>query len=66
VLFTTAAALITNLTRALAEGRLDDKLKLYTVPRVLIVDEIGYLPIDTAAAPISSSSSSAGVTSAAR
>ena len=28
------------------EGRLDEKLKLYTVPRLLIVDEIGYLPID--------------------
>ena len=37
VLFTTAAVLIAALTRALAEGRLDDKL---------IVDEIGYLPID--------------------
>ncbi len=46
VLFTTAAALIASLTRALGEGRLDDKLKLYTVPRLLIVDEIGYLPID--------------------
>jgi DNA replication protein DnaC len=46
VLFTTAAVLIAALTRALAEGRLDDKLKLYTVPRLLIVDEIGYLPID--------------------
>src|SRR3990172_4449596 len=46
VLFTTAAALIAALTRALAESRLDDKLKLYTVPRLLIVDEIGYLPID--------------------
>jgi len=46
VLFTTAAVLIAALTRALAEGRLDDKLKVYTVPRLLIVDEIGYLPID--------------------
>src|SRR5262244_1728616 len=46
VLFTTAAAMIAKLTRALGEGRLDDKLKLYTVPRLLIVDEIGYLPID--------------------
>jgi len=46
VLFTTAAALITHLTRAQTEGRLDDKLKLYTVPRLLIIDEIGYLPID--------------------
>ncbi len=46
VLFTTAAALIASLTRALGEARLDEKLKLYTVPRLLIVDEIGYLPID--------------------
>ena len=46
VLFTTAAVLIAALTRALGEGRLDDKLKVYTVPRLLIVDEIGYLPID--------------------
>ena len=46
VLFTTAAGMIATLTKALAEGRLEDKLKLYTVPRLLIVDEIGYLPID--------------------
>lgn len=46
VLFTTAANLITVLTRAHAEGRLEDKLKVYTAPRLLIVDEIGYLPID--------------------
>lgn len=46
VLFTTAAAMIAALSKALAEGRLDEKLKLYTVPRLLIIDEIGYLPID--------------------
>ncbi len=46
VLFTTAAALIATLTRALGEGRLEEKLKVYTVPRLLIIDEIGYLPID--------------------
>ena len=46
VLFTTAAALITTLTKALNEGRLEDKLKGYTVPRLLIIDEIGYLPIE--------------------
>lgn len=46
VLFTTAAAIIATLTRATAEGRLDEKLKGYTVPRLLIIDEIGYLPID--------------------
>jgi DNA replication protein DnaC len=50
VLFTTAAALITSLTRAVAEGRLDDRLKVYTMPRLLIIDEIGYLPIDRAGA----------------
>ncbi len=46
VLFTTAAHLISTLTKALAEGRLEEKLKLYTTPRLLIIDEIGYLPID--------------------
>jgi DNA replication protein DnaC len=50
VLFTTAAALIASLTRALTEGRLEERLKLYTVPRLLIADEIGYLPIDRAGA----------------
>ena len=46
VLFTTAAAMIAALTRASSEGRLEEKLKTYTAPRLLIVDEIGYLPID--------------------
>lgn len=46
VLFTSAAQLIATLTKALAEGRLDEKLKLYTTPRLLIIDEIGYLPIE--------------------
>ncbi len=46
VLFATAAALISTLTKAMGEGRLEEKLKLYTIPRLLIIDEIGYLPID--------------------
>jgi DNA replication protein DnaC len=46
VLFTTAAHLIAVLTKAHAEGRLDEKLKVFTTPRLLIIDEIGYLPID--------------------
>ena len=50
VLFTTAASMIAILTRAMAEGKLEDKLKTYTVPRLLIIDEIGYLPIDQAGA----------------
>jgi DNA replication protein DnaC len=54
VLFATAANLIATLTKAHNEGRLDDKLKVFTTPRLLIIDEIGYLPIDRG--PISSSS----------
>lgn len=46
VFFTTAANMIAVLTRALGESRLEEKLKHYTVARVLIIDEIGYLPID--------------------
>jgi DNA replication protein DnaC len=46
VFFTTAAALIATLTRALTENRMEDKLKLYTIPRLLIIDESGALPID--------------------
>ncbi len=46
VLFTTAAAMMATLSKALTENRLEEKLKLYTIPRLLIVDEIGYLPID--------------------
>jgi DNA replication protein DnaC len=46
VLFTTAAAMIASLTKAVSEGRLEERLKLYAVPRLLIIDEIGYLPID--------------------
>ena len=65
VLFATAAGLITALTRAAGEGRLDDRLKLYTVLRLLIIDEIGYLPID-GPGPTSSSSSSVAATSGGR
>jgi DNA replication protein DnaC len=46
VLFTTAAQLIATLSKAHGEGRLDEKLKFYTTPRLLLIDEIGYLPID--------------------
>ena len=45
-LFISATALITTLGRALAEGRLEERLKLLTQPQLLIIDEIGYLPID--------------------
>src|SRR2546428_2682695 len=50
VLFTTAAALIAALTKATTEGRLDDRLKIYTVPALLILDPTAYRPTDPAAA----------------
>jgi DNA replication protein DnaC len=50
VLFTTAAGLIAALTKAAAEGRVEERLKFYGMPRLLIIDEIGYLPIDRAGA----------------
>jgi DNA replication protein DnaC len=44
-LFTTAATLITALTRAQSENRLEEKLKVLTQPKLLVIDEIGYLPL---------------------
>lgn len=46
VLFTTATGLIATLGKAFAEGRLDERLKVLAQPQVLIIDEIGYIPID--------------------
>ena len=45
-LFSSATALIATLGKALAEGRLDERLKVLSQPQLLIIDEIGYLPID--------------------
>ena len=52
VLFTAATALVANLARAHHEGRLDDKLAFYTKPKLLIIDELGYLPFEKDAAPL--------------
>jgi DNA replication protein DnaC len=45
-LFTAALPLIAALTKAYAENRLEERLKQYCVPKLLIIDEIGYIPID--------------------
>jgi DNA replication protein DnaC len=50
VLFTAAAALVANLARAHVEGRLDERLGFYAKPKLLIVDELGYLPFEPDAA----------------
>jgi DNA replication protein DnaC len=43
VLFTTAPGLVTALVRAHADGRLEERLGFYAKPKLLIVDELGYL-----------------------
>ncbi len=48
--FTAATSLLTALTKAYAENRLEDKLTFYVIPRLLVIDEIGYVPIDRHAA----------------
>lgn len=45
-LFTSALGLIASLTKAYAENRLEEKLKLSCLPKLLIIDEIGYSPVD--------------------
>ena len=50
VRFTTATALLANLGKAESEGNLADKLTEYSKPRLLIIDELGYLPFERRAA----------------
>ena len=46
VRFTTAIDIINNLSAAHNAGRLVQELKKYTRPDLLVMDELGYLPID--------------------
>lgn len=46
VLFVTAAALLGALARAEADGQLNDKLAFFTKPKLLVIDELGYLPLE--------------------
>jgi DNA replication protein DnaC len=50
VLFTTASSLLAQLAKAQHENRLEDKLLHFTKPKLLIVDELGYLPLEPDAA----------------
>ena len=47
VTFVTLQDLLSVLNRASQENRLEEKLKFYLRPKLLILDEIGYLPLDT-------------------
>jgi hypothetical protein len=48
----TAHDLVTDLGRAYREGRLDRRMRVYLAPKVLIIDEMGYLPLDDLGATI--------------
>jgi DNA replication protein DnaC len=50
--FVTAHDLVTDLGKAAREGKLEARLRHYLKPRVLVVDEVGYLPLDTVGATI--------------
>jgi len=45
-LFTTAMNLINQLSASLADRSFLKAMKLFTSPRLLIIDELGYLPVD--------------------
>jgi len=50
VLFVAAPALVAALAKAHAAGRLEERLAFYAKPKLLIIDELGYLPFETNAA----------------
>jgi DNA replication protein DnaC len=52
VLFASAIDIINTLAAAQAGGRLKTDLNRYVRPRVLLIDELGYLPIDKAGADL--------------
>ena len=50
VLFTPATSLVTTLVKGHAEGKLEQRLAQLAKPKLLIMDEFGYLPFEPAAA----------------
>lgn len=50
VQFTTAIALVASLAKAHGEKRLDERLLALSKPKLLIIDELGYLPLEPDAA----------------
>jgi DNA replication protein DnaC len=46
VLFESATALLGALGRAEVDGKLDEKLRFYAKPKLLVLDELGYLPFE--------------------
>ena len=50
--FITAHDLVTDLGMAARENRLERRLRVYLAPKVLVIDEMGYLPLDAVGATI--------------
>lgn len=46
VLFVTATALLAALARAQQEGKLAEQIAFYAKPKLLVIDELGYLPLE--------------------
>ena len=46
VLFVTATSLLAQLSRAQVEGKLAEQISFYSKPKLLVVDELGYLPLE--------------------
>jgi DNA replication protein DnaC len=46
VLFTSATALIASLAKAESDGQFAEKLSFYAKPKLLVIDELGYLPFE--------------------
>jgi DNA replication protein DnaC len=52
VLFTSAIDIVNTLSAAVHTGRLKTEIKKYLKPGILVVDELGYLPVDKAGADL--------------
>jgi DNA replication protein DnaC len=50
VLFTPATTLVAQLAKAYTDGRLEERLTHYAKPKLLVIDELGYLPFEPDAA----------------
>lgn len=44
--FVTVTDLVNDLRRAYTDGRLDTRMRKYMRPKLLLIDEVGYLPLD--------------------
>ena len=48
--FTNAEEMVANIAQAAREGTLASKLKTYTAPSILVIDDVGLLPMERGAA----------------